>query len=209
MTSARVGFATRSLYANSGTRAKWVPTNNQRGRGTGPCLIWKGIDKSRHIVPATLLVRVQRSRKDMLLMGWTHYLNNHCVILSTSKAFHYFRARRNEFRFAFDPPYFVDYVTVEDRLGDSFRNIFLKWYFTKFGQKPREWPEELSKCISKLFISVTMCHEFFEWFEVFWNGNPKTLVQHLADLTNCEMYIPYDRSLGTSPLNHGKLILIL
>ena len=33
----------------------------------------------------------------------------------------------------------------------------------------------------------------------------KTLVQHLANLTNCEKQIPYDESLGTSPLNHGKL----
>ena len=33
----KVGSATRSLYANSGPKAEGVPTNNQRGRGSGPC----------------------------------------------------------------------------------------------------------------------------------------------------------------------------
>ena len=39
---------------------KGVQTNNQRGRGPGPSL-----DKSHHIVPAALLVRVQCFRKDL------------------------------------------------------------------------------------------------------------------------------------------------
>ena len=37
--------------------AEGVPTNNQRGQRSGPCL-----DKARHIVPTALLVRVQRFR---------------------------------------------------------------------------------------------------------------------------------------------------
>ena len=36
-TSIKVGIATCSLYASSGPKAEGVPTNNQRGRGSGPC----------------------------------------------------------------------------------------------------------------------------------------------------------------------------
>ena len=48
-TSIKVGCATRSLYASSGPKAEGVPTNNQRGRGSGPCRLWGGLDKARHI----------------------------------------------------------------------------------------------------------------------------------------------------------------
>ena len=37
-----------------------VPTNNDRGRGSGPCLPWGGLDKALRIVPTTLFLRVQR-----------------------------------------------------------------------------------------------------------------------------------------------------
>ena len=50
VTSIKVGYATRSLYASSGPKAEGVPTNNQRGRGSGPCRLWGGLDKARHIV---------------------------------------------------------------------------------------------------------------------------------------------------------------
>ena len=36
-TSIKVGCTTRSLYASSGPKAEGVPTNNQGGRGSGPC----------------------------------------------------------------------------------------------------------------------------------------------------------------------------
>ena len=65
VTSIKVGYATRSLYASSGPKAEGVPTNNQRGRGSGPCRLWGGLDKARHIVPTALLVRVQRLRNDL------------------------------------------------------------------------------------------------------------------------------------------------
>ena len=39
--------------------AEGVPTNNQRGQRSGPCRLWGGFDKARHIVPTALLVRVQ------------------------------------------------------------------------------------------------------------------------------------------------------
>ena len=64
-TSIKVGCATRSLYASSGPKAEGVPTNNQRGRGSGPCRLWGGLDKARHIVPTALLVRVQRFKNDL------------------------------------------------------------------------------------------------------------------------------------------------
>ena len=64
-TSIKVGCATRSLYASSGPKAEGVPTNNQRGRGSGPCRLWGGLDKARHIVPTALLIRVQRFRNDL------------------------------------------------------------------------------------------------------------------------------------------------
>ena len=37
-------------------------------------------------------------------------LDDHLVILTTSKAFHYFQARRDEIRFVFDIPKFVDKI---------------------------------------------------------------------------------------------------
>ena len=46
-------------------------------------------------------------------------LDDGWVILTTSKAFHYLRARRDEIRFAFDPPKFVDKITIEGRVSDS------------------------------------------------------------------------------------------
>ena len=65
VTSIKVGCATRSLYASSGHKAEGAPTNNQRGRGSGPCRLWGGLHKARHIVPTALLVRVQRFRNDL------------------------------------------------------------------------------------------------------------------------------------------------
>ena len=59
VTSIKVGCATRSLYASSGPKAEGVPTNNQRGRGSGPCRLWGGLDKARHIVPTACAERHQ------------------------------------------------------------------------------------------------------------------------------------------------------
>ena len=64
-TSIKVGCATRSLYASSGPKSEGGPTYNQRGRGSGPCRFWGGLDKARYIVQTALLVRVQRLRNDM------------------------------------------------------------------------------------------------------------------------------------------------
>ena len=51
------------MKASSGMMAEGVPTNNQRGRRSGLCRLWGGLDKARHIVPIALLVRVQCFRK--------------------------------------------------------------------------------------------------------------------------------------------------
>ena len=169
VTSIKEGCATRSLYASSGPKAEGVPTNNQRRRGSGPCRLWGGLDKPRHIVPTALFVRVQRFKNGCKRAEHKTYspLDDRLVILTTSKAFHYFRARRYEIRFAFDPPKFVNKITVEDRVSDSLWNIILKRYFTKFGQKFRVWPKELPKRFPKLVISVTLCQKFLKWFKDF------------------------------------------
>ena len=87
------------LNANSGLMAEGIPTNNQRGRRSGPCRLWGGLDKARHIVCITLLVRVQCFRKGLYkavekLGPSTRPLDDQWVILS-SKAFNYFRTRRD------------------------------------------------------------------------------------------------------------------
>ena len=44
-------------------------------------------------------------------------LNDRRLIFTTLMTCHYLR---DEFRYAFDPPYFVDKIEVEDRVSDSF-----------------------------------------------------------------------------------------
>ena len=51
------------LEATSGPRSEEASTNNQRGRGSGSCLLCGGFDKACHIVPIVILVRVRRFRK--------------------------------------------------------------------------------------------------------------------------------------------------
>ena len=77
------------LEASSGPRTKGVPTNNPRGRGSGPCLLWGTLGKSRHIVPGDLLVRVQCLRRDLYKAVEEQHktyrpLDDQLVILSTS-----------------------------------------------------------------------------------------------------------------------------
>ena len=51
VTSVRVGYITRCLYGSSGPKAEGIPTNNQRGRGSGPYPLRRGLDKVLHIRP--------------------------------------------------------------------------------------------------------------------------------------------------------------
>ena len=73
------------LHSNKNSVSKIYPTNNKRGRGSGPCLLWGGLDKSRHIVPTALLVRVQCFRKCLS--------STRSIILSMI-IWSYFRCRR-------------------------------------------------------------------------------------------------------------------
>ena len=146
VTSIKVGCATRSLYASSGPKAEGVPTNNQRGRGSGPCRLWGGLDKVRHIVPTALLVRVQRFSND--LYKAVKGPSTRPIVLSTIAGSYWRRRRRftifepDEMKFASPLTLrsLVNKITVEDRVSDSLWNIILKRYFTKFGQKFRVWP---------------------------------------------------------------------
>ena len=61
---------------------------------------------SRHIVPIALLE--QDLYKAVLTKQKTHRPLDHWILLSTSNAFNYFRSRRDEIRFAFDPHECVD-----------------------------------------------------------------------------------------------------
>ena len=53
------------LEASSGPRSRLTIKKNQRGRRSGLCLFLGGLDKSRHIVPTALIVRVQCFKKDL------------------------------------------------------------------------------------------------------------------------------------------------
>ena len=60
-----------------------VPTNNQRERGSKVCLLWGGLNKSHHIVPTALLVRVQcnaysyiQRMKEIQLVTTAHMLSH-------------------------------------------------------------------------------------------------------------------------------------
>ena len=81
-----------------------VPNNNQRGRGSGPRLLWVGLVKSRHIVPTALLVRVQCIRSDMYKA--VEGPSTRPIVLSMSTVPNVWRLRRltifepNEMRFA-------------------------------------------------------------------------------------------------------------
>ena len=90
--------------------AEGVPTNNQMRQRSGPCRLCGGLDKARHIVP-TALVSQSAMFKERFVQGCRRAkhktyspLDDHWVILSSSKAFDYFRTRRDEIRCVFDPP---------------------------------------------------------------------------------------------------------
>ena len=94
VTSIKVGCATRSLYASSGPRDEGVPTNNQRGRGSGPCRLWGGWDKARHIVPTALLVRLQRFMNDLYMYEAVKRPSTRPTVLSMIAGSYWRRRRR-------------------------------------------------------------------------------------------------------------------
>ena len=76
-----------------------VLTNNQRGRRSGPCLLLEGLDKSRQ--ECNVLGKICTRLWEGQAMAYGP-LDDHWVILSTSKAFNYFQARRDKIRCVFD-----------------------------------------------------------------------------------------------------------
>ena len=100
-TSARVSYATRSHYARSYPRTEGVPSNNHKGRGSGP-YFWGCLDKSCHIVPNLLLARVQRPMKDLYKAveeqsSTTTYTKPiSCLILGTIYIYHSTWALKNK-----------------------------------------------------------------------------------------------------------------
>ena len=92
VTSIKVGCATRSLYASSGPKAEGVLTNNQRGRGSGPCHLRQGPSYK----PTALLVRVQRERNDLYkaVKGpSTRPINDDCWVINTHLTFKLVRCK--------------------------------------------------------------------------------------------------------------------
>ena len=87
-------------------------------------------------------------------------LDDQLVIMSSSKAFNYFRTRLDGIRCVFDPPQLVNKITVEDRVRGSFCHIFFGRNITKFRHQLGVWSKELSKYFSKFVISVhvTLCN---------------------------------------------------
>ena len=96
-------FCSVRLKAISGPKNERVPTNKQRGRGSGHSLLLGGLDKSRHIVPNRLVSRsamfkkryVQGCRKAK--HKTLRPIDDHLVIFSSSKAFDYFKPDKTKF----------------------------------------------------------------------------------------------------------------
>ena len=88
--------APNKLLANSGPRAVGVPTNNQKGRGSLEVLFPLRFGPVASYNDHRLLVRVQESSDKAVEGPRTNiHLDDHLVILSTSKIFYYFRAQRD------------------------------------------------------------------------------------------------------------------
>ena len=111
MASINVGCTSRSLYASSGPKAESVPTNNGAQDPVAPGEVRQGPSYSPNRL-ATLqewsvqgCKRAEHKTYSPLYDRW--------FTRTTLRAFHYFRARRDEIRFAFDPPKFVDNITVQ------------------------------------------------------------------------------------------------
>ena len=105
-TSFKIGCATRSLCASSGPKAKEVPTTNQRGRDYSPLRRFRqGPSYSPNRLVSQIATFMEWSVQGCKKAKHKTYspLDDCRVILTTSKAFQYFRARLEEIRFAFDP----------------------------------------------------------------------------------------------------------
>ena len=88
MAFAAVGCAP-AIWSNLSASAKGVPTNNQRGRGSEPCLLLGGLDKIRYMLSPHRLLSQGVVKKLVQCYGMANHitLDDQRVILSTSRAF--------------------------------------------------------------------------------------------------------------------------
>ena len=98
--------------------------NYQRGQGSGPCRLWRGLDKARHIALTALLVRMQSFMNGCRNLYKT-YPPDHWIILLTSKPFNYFQARRDEICCVFYP--LESKVKVVAELCKHFGSDTISW----------------------------------------------------------------------------------
>ena len=103
-TSIQVGCVTHSLYASSDPKDEGVPTNNHRGRGSGPCSLQGQSYSPNRLVSQSAMLKEYSVQSYIRAKHKTYRpLDDLRVILPTSQAFDYFRARSDKIRFAFDP----------------------------------------------------------------------------------------------------------
>ena len=90
-----------------GIKAEKLPRKDKRGRRSGPCRIWGGFDKARHIVSTICKRGCNISGESVQACRRTEHTKN-CPFdkhwLSTSKKFNYFQDQSNTILDAFDPP---------------------------------------------------------------------------------------------------------
>ena len=111
MTSVRLGCPPPIWKQGQVQRLKESRLTNQRGRGSGPFRLW-GLDKARD----NRLVSQSTTLQERYVHGWKRGkyktyrpLDDLCVILMTSNAFHYYRDESC----AFEPIQFVYKNTIE------------------------------------------------------------------------------------------------
>ena len=185
VTSIKIVCATRSLYASSGPKAEGSPTNNQRERRLGSCRLWGGLDKARHIILITLLVRVLCFRNGLYkaVKGPT----KRSIVLSMI-AISYWRRRR-----CFEPEKFASPLTLL-RLYKRRSEWFLLIHIPEM-KLHQIWTEVHSMTLrtsQTFFRSLWYLLPCVYSFEVIWRfleWKSKTLVhvQHLAIQINCEL----------------------
>ena len=157
-----------------------------------PCLLWGGLDKSRHIVPTALLVRGRCFRNDMYkavqgpstrpiilsMITGSYFLSRRRLTLSATK--------RNSMRIW---PSLVWSLDDHRRPGERFlRKHILETIFYQSWIKAHQsmtW-----RIVRMYFEACDIYNRVSIVFEVIWRfleWNSKTQAQHLANRTNWDM----------------------
>ena len=157
MLTTRVGYVPPNPNCKRDPRAEGVVINKQMGRGSGPRLLWKGFDESRHIIASTALsARVQRPRKDLYrtIEGpSTRQLNSSLLIWSLGHTFdvegvQLFSSPKRQTSLRHWPFWFC---RLDHRRGPGEGFLQIHILDTIVRQLNH------SECLSKLCISVTRC----------------------------------------------------